>query len=161
MEFLISINALLISFRLPHAHIMVFLNNEDKPRKAEDYDRFVCAELPDPEKQPKLFELVTKFMIHGPCQPIVKTGPACLDEKGICTKDFPKDFQAETWHSEKHYPSYRRRRPEEKGGHIANIPCRHLKGYEIRPDGSWGPPTVPLDNRWVVPYNPILLYRSV
>ena len=138
--------------------MMIFLCNEDKPRNAEDYDRFVCAELPNPKKMPRLYELVKKFMIHGPCETIVKTGPACLDEKGLCTKNYPKPLQRETLHSEHHYPAYRRR-GQEHGGHTAMIPCRHIPGLEIQPDGKRQIPEIELNNSWVVPYNPMLMYR--
>jgi hypothetical protein len=30
-------------------------------------DDFVCAKLPDPDEDPMLFELVTSYMMHGPC----------------------------------------------------------------------------------------------
>ena len=39
------------------------------------------------------------------------------------------------------------------------IPCRHLGGYVKQADGSWKLPEIELDNSWVVPYNPMLLYR--
>ncbi|XP_056685898.1 uncharacterized protein [Spinacia oleracea] len=38
---------------LPHAHILLFLNEEDKPRTSEDIDRIISAELPDPKKKPR------------------------------------------------------------------------------------------------------------
>ena len=34
---------------LPHTHMMLWLNEEDLPRSPEDYDEFICAELPDPK----------------------------------------------------------------------------------------------------------------
>ena len=33
---------------LPHAQILLYLADADKPRTAEDIDRLVSAEIPDP-----------------------------------------------------------------------------------------------------------------
>ena len=33
---------------LPHPHILIILSDHDKPREPCEYDRIVCAELPDP-----------------------------------------------------------------------------------------------------------------
>lgn len=33
---------------LPHAHILAWLSAADSPNTADDYDRFCCAEIPDP-----------------------------------------------------------------------------------------------------------------
>ena len=51
---------------LPHAHILAILQSSHKPRTEEDYDAFVCAEIPDPKQCPRLYALVTKHMLHGP-----------------------------------------------------------------------------------------------
>jgi hypothetical protein len=40
---------------LPHAHILLILAAEDKPTGPEDFDRMVCAELPDKETHPELW----------------------------------------------------------------------------------------------------------
>jgi hypothetical protein len=52
---------------LPHAHILLFFAPEDKLTTTEEYDRVVCAEIPDPLAEPVLHERVLRFMIHGPC----------------------------------------------------------------------------------------------
>ncbi|KAG3231215.1 hypothetical protein PI124_g23690 [Phytophthora idaei] len=51
---------------LPHAHILVILAEEDKPRTRQIIDKMVSSELPDKEKNPQLYEIVTTCMIHGP-----------------------------------------------------------------------------------------------
>ena len=56
---------------LPHCHMMIFLQNSDKPKTSEDYNRFLSAEFPDPVEQPILYELVKRHMVHGPCETIV------------------------------------------------------------------------------------------
>ena len=67
---------------LPHAHILLILKQDSKPRP-DTYDKFVSAELPDPETQPELYALVSKHMMHGPC------GTICMED-GKCKKKFPK-----------------------------------------------------------------------
>ena len=52
---------------LPHCHMLITLRHEDKLRDAEDIDRLISAEIPDPAKDPELHKIVTTSMIHGPC----------------------------------------------------------------------------------------------
>ncbi|GBN51856.1 hypothetical protein AVEN_206503-1 [Araneus ventricosus] len=51
---------------LPHAHILLTLDSESKIRTKDDIDKFVSAELPDPCTELRLFQIVTKCMVHGP-----------------------------------------------------------------------------------------------
>ena len=51
---------------LPHAHILVILVDDSKPRDPSDYDKIVCAELPDPDINPRLHQTVKRCMLHGP-----------------------------------------------------------------------------------------------
>jgi hypothetical protein len=52
---------------LPHAHIVIFLRDEDKPRTREIIDQFISAEIPNKDEDPELNEIVIRRMIHGPC----------------------------------------------------------------------------------------------
>jgi hypothetical protein len=89
---------------LPHAHILVFLSELDKPHCPMDYDKFVCANVPDPDLEGDLYDLVAKHMLHGPC-----SRERCLDERtGICKKSFPKEFLASTVENADGYPVYKR-----------------------------------------------------
>jgi hypothetical protein len=117
---------------LPHAHILIILNHQHKPRRSDDYDRFVSAEIPDPDEHPMLHETVTKCMMHGPCG-YLKANAVCMKDNK-CKKNFPKSFNSETIQDGGGYPIYRHR---DKGR--TTIRRR-----------------VELDNRWVVPYNPYL-----
>ncbi|KAI5705868.1 hypothetical protein M8J75_002513 [Diaphorina citri] len=60
---------------------------------------------------------------------------------GICSKRYPRQFTNETRTGEDGYPTYRRRSPDD-GGHHAII---HVNGEDVN-----------MDNRWVVPYSPVL-----
>nr|XP_047144698.1 uncharacterized protein LOC124818197 [Hydra vulgaris] len=71
-------------------------------------------------------------MIHGPCGILNPNSPCMKD--GVCSKNYPKDFNVNTVAVHNGYPRYRRR----DNGLVINI-----KGNNV-------------DNRWVVPYNPWL-----
>ena len=91
---------------LSHMHLLIFLDKSCKIRSAKNVDDIVCAEFPDKDADPELFEIIGKSMVHGPC------GPQCLaDPKNInskCTKHFPHPYQSETIYGEDGYPKYRR-----------------------------------------------------
>jgi hypothetical protein len=112
---------------LPHAHIIVVYFNK---LTLEMVDAIVCAELPDPQRQPKLFAIVAQNLIHK-C-----SDARCLDkETKRCTKNFPKPFVQETTLDENGRVHYRRRDQT----HVVNG-----KSY---------------NNAQVVPYNPMLTLK--
>lgn len=119
---------------LPHAHILLWLSPQDKPRTTDDYDKLVWAEIPDIRTHPDLHKKVTSYMLHGPCETHGCKNP----ETGQCRFHFPRNFQENTVISNDGYPLYRRR----------NIPER-----------SYQKDNFTYDNRWVAPYNPWLLLR--
>ena len=127
---------------LHHTHTLVTL--ESVPRNPDDVDKMISAEIPDRELNPKLFETVVKNNIHGPCGVLNKKSP-CMeaDDRGklFCTKEFPKDFQAQTSLTEFSYPKYRRRSPDD-GGYTA---VKMVRGQEVV-----------VDNSTVVPFNSFL-----
>ena len=117
---------------LPHAHFLIHFAEEDKLHNADDIDRLICAEIPDQNEEPELYEIVKSCMMHGPCGPF---NPDCICmDRGKCTKNFPKEFTPNTIADVNGYPKYRRR----DNGRTINVR------------------NVELDNRWVVPYNPWL-----
>ena len=65
-------------------HILLILASQVKPRSTDNYDNLVCAEIPDSTKEPDLYKIVTKCMLHGPCH-LLPNSP-CLNENQICTK---------------------------------------------------------------------------
>ena len=136
---------------LPHEHILVILENQDRAITSEMVDSAVVAELPpspdevdDPiakAELQRLEEIVLTNMIHGPCGDINPSSPCMQD--GRCTKGFPKDFVKKTIvDPENYYATYRRRSPEDGGRSV-----KLQKG------------DITVDNRWVVPYNPSMLLR--
>ncbi|MGD0510892.1 MAG: flagellar filament capping protein FliD, partial [Candidatus Micrarchaeaceae archaeon] len=117
---------------LPHAHILIWL--VDKIR-SNQIDSCISAELPDVNADPALFQVVSKHMLHGPCGNLNRNSPCMRD--GVCTKRYPRQFVEETQTGGDGYPLYRRRAPEQGGFKVK-------KGQ------------VEYDNRWVVPYCPLL-----
>ena len=67
---------------LPHAHILVTLADADKPKTFSDYDKLVCAELPDPADT-QLYGTITTWGLHGPCGPQNPNCPCMKD--GVCS----------------------------------------------------------------------------
>ncbi|XP_012847884.1 PREDICTED: uncharacterized protein LOC105967828 [Erythranthe guttata] len=123
---------------LPHAHILLWLHNDDKPNNPEEIDRIICAEIPNEENDRKMYQLVEKYMIHGPCGQANLKSP-CMKDR-VCTKRFPKPFVQRTESDADGFTVYRRR---EDGRTVTKKKTT-------------------LDNGFVVPYNRILLskYRA-
>ena len=120
---------------LPHAHILLILSPEDKPKTPEEFDNIVCAEIPDEELQPLLFETISRNMIHGPCGHLNSSSPCMVD--GNCSKHYPREFIEATTVNKYGYPLYRRR--------DNNMTIKKKKAI--------------IDNRWIVPYNPYLCQK--
>ncbi|XP_057453106.1 uncharacterized protein LOC130744967 [Lotus japonicus] len=118
---------------LPHAHILLWLSKENKLVTTSDIDKCISAEIPDPILYPKLNNVVSTYMLHGPCGSGHYKSPCMTD--GKCSKFFPKKFQESTIIDDDGYPVYKRR---DTGVYVDK------KGIRM-------------DNSFVVPYNPQLL----
>jgi hypothetical protein len=98
-------------------------------------DRYISAEIPDPRLDPLGYALVAEHMTHGPCG---TSNPRCPCMKNNrCSKHFSKPYQQQTTVDSKGFAVYKRRQDAMfilKGG------CS-------------------MDNRWVVPYNMLLLKK--
>ena len=117
---------------LPHAHILIWLKNKIMP---DQIDSCIRAELPDETEDPVLFQIVSRHMLHGPCGTLNPSSPCMKD--GMCTKRYPRQFVQDTQTGRDGYPLYRRRNPQQGGFTVK-------RGQ------------VEYDNRWVVPYCPLL-----
>ena len=135
---------------LPHAHILLILDDPDRLSTSSEVDKVISAQLPpDPnlleqgskerEQAERLESIVLKNMIHGPCGKLNPKSPCMQD--GKCSKGYPKQFCDKTIiNSDKTYPEYQRKSPEKDGRLIK------LKNMDI-------------DNSWVVPYSPFLALK--
>ncbi len=94
---------------LPHAHILLWVERSDKSVDAAEIDDVICAEIPDKDLNPELYEAVSEYMVHGPCGVLNKNSPCMDSDKVKCTKKFPKAFNDQTTFDENGYPVYRRR----------------------------------------------------
>ena len=74
-------------------------------------------------------------MVHGPCGSINSQSPCMVDKK--CSKFYPKDYNNTTCVDEEGFPIYRRRMND-----------RYVEKDDVK-----------LDNRFIIPYNPILLLK--
>ncbi|KAK2427093.1 ATP-dependent DNA helicase PIF1 [Trifolium repens] len=63
--------------------------------------------MPSKEDDPAAFNAVKQFMLHGPCG-VANTNAPCMPD-GVCNKNFPKMFCAETIIDRDGFPVYRRR----------------------------------------------------
>lgn len=94
---------------LPHAHILLWIDRNDRSLDVSEIDNVICAEIPDKELNPDLYKAVSEYMVHGPCGVLNQNSP-CMDrDKRKCTKKFPKSFNERTTFDDNGYPVYRRR----------------------------------------------------
>ena len=75
---------------LPHAHILIFVDDRSHLRTPEQVDAMICAEIPDPQTHRRLYNLVTTHMIHTSCGDQNPNAPCMKDAK--CSKGYPKPF---------------------------------------------------------------------
>lgn len=118
---------------LPHLHLLLWLHSRIR---STEIDSVISAEIPNPETDPALYDIVKSTMIHGPCGALNRNSPCMMN--GSCSKRYPRPFCKYTQTAEDGYPEYRRRAPDDGG-------------FTVTING------IVLDNRWVVPYNAVLL----
>jgi hypothetical protein len=120
---------------LPHLHLLVILRNHIR---ASDIDLFVCAEIPNPESDPLLYELISKNNIHKPCD---RCNTAYCHQDGCCRRKFPKPMADVTTFAGDRFPIYRRR-----GQFVAYV-------------NDYNGDSRAVTDEWVVPYSPFLTLR--
>ncbi|GKD19304.1 helicase, partial [Tanacetum coccineum] len=92
---------------LPHAHILLWLEECYKCMTLDEINDIISAKLPYPAEYPDGCKLVSKYMLHGSCGKDAKY--ASCTTKGKCLKHFLKLFLAETVIDEDGYLIYRRK----------------------------------------------------
>jgi hypothetical protein len=60
----------------------------------EQYNSIISAELPDKNKYAKLYKMVVKHMMHGPCGTL-NSRNVCM-QNGSCKNYYPRLFNVET-----------------------------------------------------------------
>nr|XP_012145739.1 PREDICTED: uncharacterized protein LOC105663125 [Megachile rotundata] len=107
--------------QIPHSRWIIAVEPPYNSRDPEYIDRFISAEIPDPE----LYNIICKNYLHL-CTEI------CSPDGGLtCKKNFPKAFQEHTQVQLNGYPLYRRR---DNGRHVIKTPVvtslRHAVRYQ-------------------------------
>lgn len=95
------------------SYVLIWLVDKITADKIEDA---ISAEIPDPNIDSHLHEIVIKNMIHGPCGSINPNTPCMVD--GKCTKKYPRQLLQETISGIDGHPLYRRRSTEDGGKSI-------------------------------------------
>ncbi|GJU05005.1 DNA helicase [Tanacetum coccineum] len=80
---------------LPHCHTLLWVDSESKIKSAEDVDKYISAELPDPRIDPDGYNIVSETMMHGPCGAANMKASCIKGDK--CGKSFPKKFNSKTF----------------------------------------------------------------
>ncbi|RCV32730.1 hypothetical protein SETIT_7G026900v2 [Setaria italica] len=87
--------------------VAAWAHSGSKLKSPDDYDKYISAEIPNPNKYPWLHELVVKHMMHGPCGTLNKNCLCMVD--GQCHFWYPRQFSETTEQGKDTYPIYRRR----------------------------------------------------
>lgn len=68
---------------LPHAHIILWV---EERLTTDKIDRVICAEIPSPQENLTLHNLVKKHMIHGPCGHLNRMSICMVENK--CSRQY-------------------------------------------------------------------------
>jgi hypothetical protein len=119
---------------LPRADMVIVLGST--PLTPQLIDAIVCAEVPNPTTQPELHNVVSKFMLHKPCDSAPNARCRQYMDNGSCVQRFPQKKTEHTTIQGNVYPQYQRR-------------CRYAVLHGDRT----------ITDDWVIPYNPGLLLQ--
>ncbi|GKC44676.1 DNA helicase PIF1, ATP-dependent [Tanacetum coccineum] len=89
---------------LPHCHILLWLEDEDKLTTTGKIDHYISTEIPNKDDDPELYQIVSDHMMHGPCGVENPSSPCMVDFK--CTKKFPKQSLQHLLYSPATNPGY-------------------------------------------------------
>ena len=113
---------------LPHVHVLVIFADGYKLLSPMVYDHVICAEIPDRNADPELYDIAAKCYMHEPCGD-KNLSCACM-KNARCSNGYPKEFVDATMDNQDGYPVYGRR------NNGCSVLCRgHV-----------------LDIQWVVPH---------
>ncbi|XP_076031041.1 uncharacterized protein LOC143019228 [Oratosquilla oratoria] len=129
---------------LPHAHILLWMEQRVPP---ETVAQLISAEIPDKDEEPRIYDVVTKCLIHGPCKGYDESNLCCQGKhtRGQkCGKGFPKTCRKDLFFGNNGYPEYKRRSIGEGGN------C-----FQVKFKGEMKT----IYNSWLVPYNAYLCLK--
>ncbi|XP_076041929.1 uncharacterized protein LOC143025805 [Oratosquilla oratoria] len=129
---------------LPYVHILLWMNERVTAKRVS---RIISAEIPNKEAEPRLYDVVTRCMIHGPCKGYDESLLCCQKSKptaSTCGKGFPKTCRNDLMFGNNGYPEYKRRSIGEGGESFIT----KVKGVKKV-----------IYNSWVVPYSPYLCVK--
>ena len=118
---------------LPHAHFLLILQERSKLVSPDKYDLIIAAEILEKGKNPHLYSLVIKHMMHSLCGDLNPKN-ICMKSNGRCRSQYRRSFCAHIQFGHDYFPLYRQHDDKQ---------VIKVRGRE-------------LDNRWVVSYNPYL-----
>ena len=136
---------------LPHAHILLIMDDKDTPKSPDHHDCAVTAEF---SENAEVREVQAEFMYH-------RCNDHCKNDTGrggtrCCTKGYPKPFRMETSEGDDTYTEYRRRPPVDD-----DTPDKRWKGGQkntfTKKTGRNKEEV--LDNSRLVPHNIYLLMK--
>ncbi|GJS51633.1 DNA helicase [Tanacetum coccineum] len=119
---------------LPHCHTLLWIHESMRVSREEDIDMYVSAELPSEDVDPECYNIVSEFMMHGPCG-LACPSASCMHNSPRCKKNFPKEYCQRTYIDKNGFVHYKRRNTD------VTTTRQNIK----------------LDNSYVVPYNKKLL----
>ena len=90
---------------LPHVHILLIMEPDNKVRDVSQIDNIICAEIPDHNIDPDLYDFVVSNMMHGPYG-VTHSDSPCI-KNGKYSKRYPWSFCDETISNADGYPIYR------------------------------------------------------
>ncbi|KAI9071009.1 hypothetical protein K1719_047026 [Acacia pycnantha] len=106
-QFVVDAYTMIEAQRPPTCTHTYMASERDKIKEPEDVDKIISAEIPNPDSDPQMYELVQKYMMHSPCGPLNPKAQCMVDKR--CNKFFPKKYNPHTIVDHERLPTYRRR----------------------------------------------------
>ncbi|XP_062113106.1 uncharacterized protein LOC133824253 [Humulus lupulus] len=71
---------------LHHAHILLFLHSTLKNPSADHIDNIISDQIPDLNVDPDGYNVINKFIIHGPCGKLNSNSPCMMQDRNLIVK---------------------------------------------------------------------------